>query len=466
MKNKKKLVIVFVISILLLTGGITLFFLLKPDFQIKGFNDKLTINYNSKFKNSPGDVCYGNKFICNKVKIKVEGKVHTNKIGKYKIKYSYIYNGKKYVLNQIIEVNDIEAPKLEIEDKEVRVCPNGKIQNFKYKVTDNFDKDIDKNIKKTFDKKNKKVVIEVTDSSKNKTVKEINAIIEDKISPVITLNGSENLYFTQGFRYNDEGAKVIDNCDDDIKIEEDGEVDSNTPGTYYITYSAKDSSGNISSIKRTITIKSTDSDYRIVYLTFDDGPSTYTGELLDILKKYNVKATFFVTGNGSDDMILREYNEGHKIALHTNTHDYSYVYSSINNYFSDLYAIQDRVKRITGEAPNIIRFPGGSSNTVSMNYDGGIGIMSKLVYEVEVRGFHYFDWNISSGDGGSEISSDQVYNNVISNLKEETSIVLQHDTKKYSIDAVERIIKYCQANGYTFKTLSETTYGAHHGVNN
>ena len=96
MKNKKKLVIVFVISILLLTGGITLFFLLKPDFQIKGFNDKLTINYNSKFKNSPGDVCYGNKFICNKVKIKVEGKVDTNKIGKYKIKYSYIYNGKKY----------------------------------------------------------------------------------------------------------------------------------------------------------------------------------------------------------------------------------------------------------------------------------------------------------------------------------------------------------------------------------
>ena len=92
--------------------------------------------------------------------------------------------------------------------------------------------------------------------------------------------------------------------------------------------------------------------------------------------------------------------------------------------------------------------------------------MSKLTKEVTNRGFKYFDWNVSSGDGGGTTSTDQVYLNITSNLKEGSSIVLQHDTQKYSIDAVDRIITYCKENGYTFKTLSENSPSAHHGVNN
>ena len=99
-----------------------------------------------------------------------------------------------------------------------------------------------------------------------------------------------------------------------------------------------------------------------------------------------------------------------------------------------------------------------------MNYQNGI--MSTLVNEVERRGFHYFDWNVSSGDAGSPTTSDVIYNNVISTLKDGSSVVLQHDTKKYSIDAVERIIQYCLSNGYTFSTLKDNSPGAHHGVNN
>lgn len=205
---------------------------------------------------------------------------------------------------------------------------------------------------------------------------------------------------------------------------------------------------------------------RTVYLTFDDGPGPYTAQLLDILKKYNVKVTFFVTGAGDDSLITREAAEGHTVALHTYTHDYAYVYSSISNYFTDLYEIQARVKNLTGETPTLIRFPGGSSNLISARYDGGSRIMSSLVQEVSNRGFTYFDWNVSSGDAGAPLSSDEIYQNVIDNLKPEYSVVLQHDIKDYSVNAVERIIQYGQQNGYTFKKLDASSPVVHHGVNN
>jgi peptidoglycan/xylan/chitin deacetylase (PgdA/CDA1 family) len=92
--------------------------------------------------------------------------------------------------------------------------------------------------------------------------------------------------------------------------------------------------------------------------------------------------------------------------------------------------------------------------------------MSKLVKDVEAKGFHYFDWNVSSGDAGATTSSDKVYSNVVNHLKSDVSVVLQHDTKSYSVNAVERIIKYGIENGYTFKALDENSFGAHHGVNN
>lgn len=204
-----------------------------------------------------------------------------------------------------------------------------------------------------------------------------------------------------------------------------------------------------------------------IYLTFDDGPGPYTAELLDILKRYNVKATFFVTGAGDDSLIAREYNEGHTVALHTSSHNYEYVYSSIDNFFNDLYAIQNRVKNITGYTSYLMRFPGGSSNTVSARYDGGTRIMSRLVNEVTSRGFTYFDWNISSGDAGGAKSSDEVFENVVYRLKEGgNSVVLQHDTKSFSVAAVASIIEYALANGYLFDKLDASSFPAHHGVNN
>ena len=155
------------------------------------------------------------------------------------------------------------------------------------------------------------------------------------------------------------------------------------------------------------------------------------------------------------------------MGLHTLSHNYSYIYSSVDNFFADLMAVQERVKNITGYTAYLMRFPGGSSNLVSKKYDGKTHIMSKLVQEVEARGFTYFDWNIVSGDTGGATSAEEVYNNVVNNLKYGgDSVVLQHDIKGFSVDAVERIIQFGKERGFKFAKLDANSFTAHHGVNN
>lgn len=204
----------------------------------------------------------------------------------------------------------------------------------------------------------------------------------------------------------------------------------------------------------------------IIYLTFDDGPGEYTNALLDTLAKYDVKATFFVTGRGDDATVKREFDEGHAVALHTWSHNYAYIYASLDNYFADLNQIATRVKNITGVDSKLIRFPGGSSNLVSRRYDHKIRIMSKLTREVEARGYQYFDWNVDSDDAGKANTPDVVYNNVVSRLKDGPNVVLQHDIKPYSVEAVGRIIEYGLANNFAFDVLTTNSFTAHHGVNN
>ena len=285
----------------------------------------------------------------------------------------------------------------------------------------------------------------------------------DETPPTVTLNGGELITIAIGSSFDDPGVEAYDDRTE-VEIFSEGEVDTNALGDYTIQYTVKDEHDNTTTVTRTVKVIEPTG---VIYLTFDDGPGAHTARLLDILKKYGVKVTFFVTGFGDDDLILREFKDGHTVALHSYTHDYSYVYSSIDNYFTDLKMVQDRVKSITGQTVTLIRFPGGSSNLVSTRYDSGSRIMSRLVEEVANRGFTYFDWNISSGDAGQTTDSDVVYENVVYALKEGgSSVVLQHDVKDYSVDAVERIIQYGLEHGYVFAPLTADSFTAHHGVNN
>lgn len=206
---------------------------------------------------------------------------------------------------------------------------------------------------------------------------------------------------------------------------------------------------------------------KVVYLTFDDGPGPYTEKLLDILDRYNVKATFFVT-NGKPDyqnLIAQEAQRGHTVAIHSASHDYAKIYQSVDAYFADFDEMNSIITAQTGKAADLVRFPGGSSNTISKKYC--YGIMSQLVCAVEERGFRYCDWNVSSGDAGGTTSTSQVVANVIAGIKgNNVSVVLQHDIKNFSVDAVEQIIQWGLSEGYTFLPITSTTPMSHHGVNN
>ncbi len=466
------------VLLIVLVGVITAFismevlWIFTPKFRYFGFLWDRTTEYGQTFEAKNGEVCFGTFISCEQLSMEVSGDVDTNELGEYKVIYVVRHNGKEVARETTVKVVDETPPVLELtefegiddEEKRISVCPSGKVPPIELKANDNHDGDLTDKVQMEYDD-DEFVHVSVLDESGNKTERIIKGVVEDKVAPTIVLNGAEFKTIVRGTTYDDEGATAKDNCDEGISVDMDGSVNTAIDGEYTLKYKAKDKAGNGAEKERIIKVVDPEDGNKIVYLTFDDGPGEHTGRLLDILAKYGVKATFFVTGRGDDNLIKREYDEGHTVALHTNSHDYAYIYSSVDNYFADLYAVRDRVKRITGYTPSLIRFPGGSSNTISAQYSKGI--MSVLVGEVERRGFQYADWNLSSGDAGGVSTADQVYNNVVSRLGDGRYIVLQHDIKGFSVDAVERIIQYGQANGYIFLPLtSVSSFFAHHGVNN
>lgn len=207
-------------------------------------------------------------------------------------------------------------------------------------------------------------------------------------------------------------------------------------------------------------------DAKVVYLTFDDGPSGNTQPILDILDRYGCGATFFVMNSDYRDEYKNIVDHGHSIALHTYTHDFYDIYTSVDDYFEDLDRISDLVYEKTGVRSMLIRFPGGSSNTISRGVC--YGIMSELVDEVENRGYVYFDWNADSCDAsGNNISADYIYQSSTSSSAN-SIILLMHDTdaKDTTVDALPDVIEYYQSQGYFFLSLNENSPAVHHGVAN
>lgn len=361
-----------------------------------------------------------------------------------------------------VPVDPAELPQIQTAAKHVKMCPNGKVFHFDYKVTDSKGGDItaQARIKPALGG----AIIRAVDAEGRQASRFLPAEIKDVQAPTINLNGDQTYAVLVGQEFTAPAVTATDNCDNEIKVDVSGNYDTTVAGEYIIKYTATDSSGNTAIKQRVINVTNNTG---VIYLTFDDGPGPYTEQLLDILEKNNVKATFFVTGRGDDDVLKREYDEGHAIGLHSFSHDYADIYRGTEEYFDDLDLIQQRVKDVTGHETHLLRFPGGSSNTISRRYDGGTHLMSTLVDEVKDKGFTYFDWNISSDDAVGASSADEVYNNVVDHLAPDKDwVVLQHDIKGFSVDAVERIIEYGKEQGYTFKKLDESSFTAAHGVLN
>lgn len=199
----------------------------------------------------------------------------------------------------------------------------------------------------------------------------------------------------------------------------------------------------------------TDSEKKVVYLTFDDGPSGRTEEILDILKEYNIKATFFIIYNQNEyarELVKRTYDEGHTIGVHSTTHSYKEIYKSVDAFLKDFKTCFDYIEEITGQPPSIFRFPGGSVNSYNK------AVRKDIAAEMQRRGFVYFDWNVCSDDATGSYSEESIYQKVVEGCRERnSSVVLMHDSarKAETVAALKRIIPKLLEEGYSFKALDE-----------
>ena len=246
-------------------------------------------------------------------------------------------------------------------------------------------------------------------------------------------------------------------------------------GTYTVIYKVTDLSNNQTLFKRQVEVlekleigTSIESNEKIVYLTFDDGPSGNTDKILTILDQYQAKATFFVTGCHQEYnyLIKKAYQKGHTIGLHSYQHEYPDIYQSKKAYFNDLDKIGKMVKEIIGFTPHYIRFPGGSSNKVSKNYC--TGLMSILTKEVIKQGYQYYDWNGDTNDASSNNVSVHEIISSATNENHQNIMILAHDTnaKNTTVEALPSIISFYQKKGYSFQAINDESFYVHHHVQN
>ncbi len=198
------------------------------------------------------------------------------------------------------------------------------------------------------------------------------------------------------------------------------------------------------STKNEAVLQETGQDKKIrrVYLTFDDGPSIYTDEILDILKEYDVKATFFVVGKDDEESVARYQRiveEGHTLGMHSYSHKYNEIYESLDAYAADFSKLQEFLYETTGVWSRICRFPGGSSNQVSKVP------MEELITYLDEQDITYYDWNISAGDASNRyISTEAIVENCLGNIESyNTAAILLHDAsnKKTTVEALPIILE-------------------------
>lgn len=472
-RKEKKLILIFgSLCIICLIALLVVFFFV-PTIKLNG-KDSVKVEVFENYQDEGATASLGGR---NYNKIKVSGKVDTTKLGTYQIDYEVKVGPFRVKTTRKVKVVDEENPIITLTDTKKQVlCPLEEYVEDGYQATDNYDGDITDKVEVTETTEKTKVIYEVKDSSGNTTKAVRDIIRKDETSPTITLSGGNETYIELGKKYSDYGYVAKDNCDGDLtsKVVVSGTVDTAKEGVYEITYQVADSNQNKAVVKRKVhVVKAISMQPAIkgtIYLTFDDGPSaSITPSILSILEKKGVKATFFVINhdNSLNYLIKKEKDSGHTVAIHSYTHNYSYVYQSEANYFSDLEKMQNKIETIIGEKVMILRFPGGSSNTVSRSYKKGI--MTILTQQVKARGYHYFDWNVDSNDAGSAKNATDVYNNVVNNLsKSRSNVVLMHDFENNTktLNALEKIIDYGLTHGYEFRAIDMSTAMVTHNVNN
>lgn len=323
-----------------------------------------------------------------------------------------------------------------------------------------------------------RVSVVVEDEYENRTEKSAYVLVEAKDSEAPSLSGLTPLRMHIGDQIDFKKNVIVkDDHDKNPKLTIDqSELDIYKKGNYKIYYHCIDKSGNESIYTRDIQVCSpydnrdsiNDGD-KVCYLTFDDGPSSNTKDILKILDDYHIKATFFVTATSLDHLhyIKEAYQKGHTIGLHTYSHDYEYIYSSQKNYFQDLNKIREVVHRQTGVYTPYIRFPGGSSNKVSRKYN--IGIMKRLTHKVIDLGYQYYDWTSINGDGEGMKTISGLKKKAFEEMEGYEDIMfLMHDsaTCTNTVKTLPAIIDELIRRGYRFEAIDKYSPTFHHTIHN
>ncbi|MGL4571143.1 MAG: polysaccharide deacetylase family protein [Clostridium sp.] len=201
---------------------------------------------------------------------------------------------------------------------------------------------------------------------------------------------------------------------------------------------------------------------KVVYLTFDDAPSkTVFKSILNTLDSEHVKGTFFVIGNqiaGNEEILKRAYDDGHALGLHSFTHEKKNLYNSNDKFLDEMITTQKEIDRVTCYSPKILRFPFGVNNNTYK-------LQKNLVDLLHKNNLKIYDWNVDSGDGLNPYLNPSA---ILKNSKsdKDSVVILMHasEVNKNTSKALIHIINYYKSNGYTFKTIDETTPEIYHYI--
>lgn len=460
-------VVLAVLLIIALIVGLSI----RMDIMLNGDAEPIRLIYGKDVYQEQGATASANG---KALEVTISGEVDHTKLGTYRICYSAQYLWIIKTVEREVTVVDATAPVITLTNIPGHLTPPGQpYQEEGFQAVDDYDGDITDKVQTSIE--GDVVTYTVADSSGNQTSIQRTILRSDVEAPILTLTGSSSITISAGTAYQEPGFTAIDSVDGDITadVQISGSVNIYLAGTYTLTYTATDRAGNAVTAERIITVEPIKQPEtvapggKVIYLTFDDGPGPYTQKLLNVLNQYNAKATFFVvnTGCNMDSLLNAMVAGGHGLGIHSITHNYAQIYASEEAFFNDLYGMQAIIKKYTGVTTTLMRFPGGSSNTVSKKYC--VGIMSKLVKAVTDQGFQYFDWHIDSRDAGGAKTADEVFQNVVNGVGGRNHVVvLQHDIQKFSVEAVERILIWGIQNGYSFQALTSQSPAYHHDVNN
>jgi len=472
-KRRNQFTAVIVFLIVLAVVGLLFVNRLHIDLNLNG-NGEMTLEYGQSYE-EPGAAAslFGLTLSGKPLEVTISGDVNDQQVGTYTVTYSAKWGFWSAEANRTVRVVDTVPPQIILRNRPCSyTIPGQPYVEDGFAAADNHDGIITHRVQ--FMEKGGKVIYRVEDSSGNTAEAVRDIVYYDPIPPELILTGGESITVSAGASFTDPGFSALDNCAGDItgRVKVSGKVNSYRAGTYQLRYRVEDVYDNVTTVVRTVEVlpveqpKTVKPEEKVIYLTFDDGPGPYTERLLEILREYDVKATFFVCNTNPDyvDMITSIAEDGHAIGIHTVTHDYHTIYSSEDAYFADLYGMQQIILEKTGQTTSLVRFPGGGSNTVSRFNEG---IMTRLAACLWDMGFQYFDWNVDSDDAGRAKTTKRVVKNVTEGIEDrDYAIVLQHDTKDFSVEAVAKIIEWGLENGYEFRSLDPSSPTCHHGIRN